>query len=1051
MENLNLNNYDIEISDVFKTAVDKYGNNQVISDDLGSITYKELYKMSLSLASRLVRLHSWKDQVIVAVDLPKDRNLFILLLAIYQAGGVFLPISRTSPKHRLISMIEEGKADIFISDSNDRFEIVEFNIQKIPIQPLIDNLIMEKPLVKTSIGKKDNLAYIMFTSGSTGKPKGIMVTHSSVIHMAQACYSRFFNLPEDVNIETLRKMTKEYIRIGILCDLSFDPSVVQLYMALFFGHCIVPVPDEIKRSQWELSQYWKRQKVEMCDITPTHLNQVLSYYEKDTEGLFLPKNIVSVGEPFSLEFLKKIFNIKDIQVQNVINAYGPTEVTVYCNVKVYNRNQLDKVKHISVGKPLVDYRINILDETGKPVPQGKTGEIYVTSKFLSLGYVSRKDLTEQSFLPDINGSPYMMYKTNDCGRFDENNELICMGRNDDQIKIRGHRIELGEIENVLIRNEFFKEVHVLSKKNNENIDQIIVFYKENKIDEDSIREEMKEFLPEYMMPKHYIQVEEFIRNNNGKLDKRHLLEKVKFNDITTNVENDNQILNICRNILQNENLLMEDSFFKQGATSLDVFILNSNVYNQWGIVLDNSRIYKCKTIKEIDDLIQESVNISKSNSLGKDNYLPKEEMVQATEFQRKILRSEKRVRKSNKIDKPLFNVVYRVSHTNYIDGRQLKYAMGKMVERHRILRSYFFTQYETVYIKSQSKGVVDFFYIKVENLREVDFSSYNKNFLANSLPLFSIILFEDKRKNQEMLFSFHHGIFDYLSLNVFLNEIFRLYYDISLQHNVYDFFEYRKDIEKFNKKELKEFWTEYLKDRIKPVSFLGSGENTRMRLNKDETFSIIKRGLNDYETSALRNICKILEISVFNFMSTVLAQILYDDTKQKDLLIATIQHGRMRKFPQASNCIGLFGELLPLRFQFKDDMTIEGILKNQQNILNQTLKNQGLGMNELYLMQDFDERIKGEFFKVAINYQTDYRCELPEDKGSVYAKEIGEFPELIPMHIRVIEHKDDMTINFISADSIYIDRDIERIAKLYLNSTRTWIRVLMQRRSAEFI
>ncbi len=1039
--------YDLGIAGAFRTAVDKYKNNIAISDADGTLTYQEMYEMSLRIASRLSKLEGWNREVIVAVDLPKSRELILLMMAIYQAGGAFLPIARTSPKMRMISMLQDGRAEIFISDSNDRMDTLDFNIKKVPLCNLISNLMEETPVSENISEQRGNkLAYVMFTSGSTGKPKGIMVLQSSVVHIARACYSRFFGLPEDASIEKLQTITKEYIKIGILCEFSFDPSVVQMYMALFFGHCVVLVPDEVKRSQWQLIEYWKNQKVDMCDITPTHLKHILLYFENDKEKLFLPGNIVSVGEPLSLALLKKL--LSSGQVDNVINAYGPTEVCVYCNAKVYNSKDISGIKHVSVGKPLDEYRIYILDQYGKPLDQGEIGEIYTASRFLSLGYIGREDLTQKSFFKDTLESGHMMYKTNDCGKFDDTGELICLGRNDDQIKIRGHRIELSEIENVLVNCGLFEEVHVLAKEDEDSQKQIIAFYRGQRVDEETINKKLGEYLPEYMLPKLFVQVERFITNTNGKLDKADLLSRIEFKKSVSNSKDERNILELCRNVLNNEAVSIQDNFFEQGATSLEVFVLNTRIYQEWGVVLNNSLLYECETIEQIGNLIQSELNKSHSDT---SNIINKEEAVKATEFQCKILRSENQLYKNKSFDKfskkfPPFNVVYRVSHSNYLENEQFKSAIESMSERHRILRSRFYSNNGNVRIKSENKAVTDYSYLVVDDIEKVDFYDYIRRFICTELPLFQVLLFEDRNKNQEILLNFHHGIFDYLSLSIFLNEIFMLYYNMQLPPYNYDFYEYRKELVKSDNALLQEFWNKYLQNRPKSVGFPGDGENKRMKIKKDETFSGIKHELNNDEIIVLRKICKEMKISLFNLTSTVLAQILYESTGQSDICIGTIQHGRMQQLSGVSNSIGLFAELIPLRFMFHSNQSVQDKLLIQQKLLDQTLKNQGLGMHDFYLMQDFEERLKGDYFKVVINYHTDYRSVLPQGKGDLCAVEIGQYAESIPLYIQITEHKDSMTLYFLFADSIYLDSDKKRISEEYLSCLEKWLKCLTNER-----
>jgi len=1040
------------IAGVFQSAVKKYKNQPAISDLSGTLTYKELDDMSSRLASRLLRFNSWSEDVVIAVDLPKEKDTIILLLAIYKAHGVFLPIARSCPQKRMISMIEQGDARILITDSAERAESVEQHIETIYLHDVIKNLSVEEPYRHTiGCNRGKALAYIMFTSGSTGKPKGIMVSQQSVVHIAYSCYSRFFGFSEEAEFEQLQELTKEYLKIGVLSDFSFDPSVVQLYTALFFGHCIVPIPEEIKKSQWELSNFWRRYKVDVCEITPTHLKHILQYFEKKEEKLYLPQIIISVGEPLTVQSLQNIFRYWEKGVKKVINAYGPTEVCVYSHAKVYTHKEVNSIKEITVGKPLKGYKVSLLNDKKEAVTQGELGEIYTISQYLSLGYIKNEEMTQKAFLV-INNTDGRMYKTNDLGILKNNGEYLCLGRSDDQIKIRGHRIELGEIENVLKEYGDFSDIRVLAKEDDKQQKYIIAFYLGTPKNEKEFKCIFKNYLPEYMIPNQFIHLECFPINDNGKINRQKLLQMIDVNNKLPSVQTKQSLVAICREILKDNLLTGADNFLHNGATSLEVFILNTRVFHEWGVVLDNEEIYKSDTIWQIQELIEYKLSIQNGKDSKTKGNLPKPDIVKATEFQCKIIRSENRVYKNRRLEAdtinipqmPPYNVVYRIKHSQYIDSEKLGVAIGKMLKRHRILRSCFLVKDGVVYIRAEKEGKMDFSYLVVEDINKLELSVYTHEFRFSSLPLFQIVLFEDRQQKQELLLNFHHGIFDYLSLSVFLNELFRLYYQIPMKQPDNDFFDYRIKYMEVAKTKQNEFWKQYMHNRPLSIGFQGNGENQRLKVRKQEKFIGLQQNYDVNTMNRMKEICTREKISMFTLTSVILAQILSDWVKQQELCIGTILHGRMSNVPGVSNMLGLFAELMPLRYEIYPDESIRNKLQRHQKSLEDVLENQGLGMNELYLLQDCEERFKGDYFKLIINYHTDFSCSLPNGKGCVTAEEIGQYPEEVPLYIQIREYNEGINFHFLYAESIYIKEDVENIMKDYTNCLNKWMEILMK-------
>ncbi|MCR4945293.1 MAG: amino acid adenylation domain-containing protein, partial [Clostridium sp.] len=550
------------IAEVFMSSARMYKDRIAISDLYGEMSYKDLDIYSSCLARRLISLSYWKEDIVVAVDFPKGREVILLILAIYKAGGVYLPLNENYPPKRIANMMKISNSTLIIAKKKERISEVikeiDIKVNFIKWEELNKDIgceLQDESYTKFKIKNPSKIAYIMFTSGSTGEPKGVIVSQRSVINSAIACHNRFFELPEDTGLYESRKNSKEILNIGLLSDFSFDPSVVQMYIALFFGNCIVPIPDDVKRSQKLLCEYWKKQKVHVCEITPTHLKYLLSFYKDKKGELYLPSTIVSVGEPLPSEMVSNIFKVQDKKNAKVINAYGPTEICVYSNAKVITRSNFIEHEKIGVGKPLSGYRVYILDENLKKVSLGEEGEIYIGGHYLSDGYIGRDDLTKKSFLKDLLVSEDKMYKTGDLGKYIGNGEYICLGRNDDQIKISGHRIELGEVERVFKNKLFIDEVHLLVRSDSNNEKQILAFYTGKELDVSEAKKELEKFLPNYMVPKFIIRLERFKLNANGKLDRNNMLEAYKKYSLEREIKIDNSsVLSICKYILEKNDL-----------------------------------------------------------------------------------------------------------------------------------------------------------------------------------------------------------------------------------------------------------------------------------------------------------------------------------------------------------------------------------------------------------------------------------------------------------------------------------------------------------------
>lgn len=1011
------------IIDVFERAVSLFSDRVALRDEKGELSYKELAKEVKSKALGLKNLLEWHEDICVAMDLPKSRAAIITLLAIYKAGGILVPIPIDCPIYRVKSIIRQTQAELIITEKDVLYNIKSINPE------LIQTTTLEYVMESRTNSRSESLAYIMFTSGSTGEPKGIMVNQKSVINIAYACYKRFFGWTKETCIYDLQNNVAESMTIAILADFSFDPSIVQLFMGLFFGNCVVPVPDGIKRSQWQLSSYLSQMQVDCMDITPSHLKHILSFYDNGPKDLFLPKFIVSVGEPLTIELLKwlKKFDTTDL----VINAYGPTEICVYCTAKSYKVSACEKLTSVTLGKALDGYEIYILDADGKEVNVGETGEICVASPFISLGYIGKDELTKKSFvrLPLI--SRYMIYRTNDLGFKDDDGEILCRGRADDQIKIAGHRIEIGEIEEVIKAHTSIKNIKVLVSQSQVEEKKLITFYTGQKQVDKYFVNLLKEYLPTAMIPKTYIYIDEIPLNANGKIDRKKLLE---FHENTYVINNDNSVENIIAEILNLQEVSLEDNFFEKGATSLDMFLFNTKIYNLYGVLMDNEKLLNCRTIGDIKELVN-CLMLDNSNHVE----LKGKASVLCSEFICQIIRSETKFKKMQNNDEvlPPYNIIFKIKLSELLDGDRIKRALKILINRHRILRSCFVCRDEKVYLESVEENKIDFNHFSSDDtfvlVHEI------RHFKYNETPLFQVLLIDKDDLTQELILNFHHGIADQISVEIFINELFRVYNGYELPQSKIDYFEYIKMFKSYDNEITKDFWRKYLEQRNKSVGFKGSGENKRMKVNNYEKYGVCKFAIDGDDYDNMNLLLKKYKLNAFTLFSLSLAYLLYKESGQNDLVIGTVLHGRSNHILGASYVIGMLAQMLPIRFIFDEEESFHDMIINAKRNIEGVLKHQDIELCDIYLMQSFEERLKGEYFKIIVNYNEGVRLDNNLFEGEIQSEELGENIGQIPLYLYICKKAGVYSMTIKYALSIYHSNDVEDISQRYIENMRLFM------------
>jgi amino acid adenylation domain-containing protein/non-ribosomal peptide synthase protein (TIGR01720 family) len=454
-----------------KTVVDLIEAQVIKSPDATALvfndeqfSYQQLNEKANQLAHYLIG-KAVKDEMLVPICIDRSIEMMVAILAVLKAGAAYVPIDPEYPLERISYMLEDTAAAFVLTNQHNRIKLpASTAVTFIDVYSEID-AIEKCPIynLKKDI-KATQLAYIIYTSGSTGNPKGVMIEHGSLLNYLLNNSTKYIGTPDS--------KAGSYIHLSY----TFDASITAIFMPLIFGK---PVVIGAKQSvdAFEDSNLLKYAPYDFIKITPSHLELILPKF-KALGNTLLTETLVIGGEAL-LPAQFDSFIAAGIDV-NIINEYGPTEATVGCTTYAFKTiADAEKIKHgISIGKPIDNVVIYILNELNELVPVGVKGEICIGGYGVARGYLNKETLTAEKFIYDtFSAHPgKKIYKTGDVGRWLPDGTIEYFGRLDDQIKIRGYRVELGEIENVLQQCELVSQGVVLGKTDAEGSKRLVSYY-----------------------------------------------------------------------------------------------------------------------------------------------------------------------------------------------------------------------------------------------------------------------------------------------------------------------------------------------------------------------------------------------------------------------------------------------------------------------------------------------------------------------------------------------------------------------------------------------
>jgi amino acid adenylation domain-containing protein len=567
--------------------------------DSEQLTYKQLEKLVNQMANYFFA-EGLRPGQIVAVSMDRSPKLIISLFAILQCGAAYLPLDPKFPTARLNYMFQDSDASFLVTTASllssgpncSKTILIEDAFS------VLDNFPEKRILVTVP---HQAVAYLIYTSGSTGKPKGVAVTHRNLVNFI-FCMA----LKPGININD---------KLLSITTISFDIAGLELFLPLIKGASLVFADYETTRDGHILLRLLKEKEITILQATPTTWQLLLD------SGWETPLALKALcgGEAMPLNLARQLISKCD----SLWNMYGPTETTIWSITKQI----LEEDEVITIGLPIGNTQIYLMNELGQAVVPGSVGEIVIGGDGVTQGYWKRPELTNEKFIPNpfskkVNS---ILYRTGDLGKLLANGEFQCLGRIDNQVKIRGHRIELGEIEATLNSILGIKQSAVIVSKYFGNEDKLVAYLKcdEQLLDEKLIHNELSKILPEILLPSKYILVDDFPITPNGKIDKKNLpVFKYKrpvsaplFKKPNTQLEKD--IAKIWREELQIPNIGIDDNFFDLGGSSILAQKVSSLMRKRLLIELPVSKIYIHPTIGELSIILGENRSEEKVFELKK--------------------------------------------------------------------------------------------------------------------------------------------------------------------------------------------------------------------------------------------------------------------------------------------------------------------------------------------------------------------------------------------------------------------------------------------------
>jgi len=729
------------------------------------ITYEQLNARATALACYLAALGVGPD-VVVGICTDRSVEMVVGLLGILKAGGAYVPLDPSYPADRLQFMIRDAKMPVLLTQTHLRDNLPAMKSKVVCIDEALKLSPSTAPAPQPALSD-ENLAYVIYTSGSTGRPKGVMITHGCIRNHMAWMQQEFPLTAED--------------RILQKTAFSFDASVWEFYAPLLAGATLVVARPGGHQDPEYLLDTVQKQEITVLQLVPTQLRMLLQ--QPDVAQCFSLRRMYCGGEALGQDLVHDLY--QHLPWVKLYNLYGPTEATIDATCGSCGEGECGL--SAPIGRPIANTQVFVLNNEMAPVPAEMKGELYIGGAGLARGYLDRPELTAERFVPNpFSGeSGARLYKTGDKVMLrSEDANLIYMGRLDDQVKIRGYRIELGEIESVLNALSEIRQAVVLVREDEPGEMRLVAYLVGKdiqKLNINALRNELKERLPEYMVPGALVQLQEIPLMPNGKVDRKSLpkpeVEEQHYSG-RPHDEEEEILAQIFAGVLKLDRIGLEDDFFEIGGHSLLATQVISRVRNAFAIDLPLPALFESPTISGLVQHVRAARGVKRVSappvtSIRRDRPLP-------------LSYAQQRLWFLDQLDpgSPAYNMTFGLRLIGNLDRSALAYSMTEVARRHETLRTCFPVKdgvpcQEIAPPSSFQPAEIDLRHLpSAEREREAQnvlAGEAARSFDLATGPLFRLHLVQMDEMEHLLILTMHHIISDGWSLRVMARDIAEYY------------------------------------------------------------------------------------------------------------------------------------------------------------------------------------------------------------------------------------------------------------------------------------
>ncbi|MBO5778441.1 MAG: amino acid adenylation domain-containing protein [Clostridia bacterium] len=882
------------------------------------MTYGSLLRRGSQYAAALSGAEAGQEKL-AAILLPRKFDLYAALIGSLEAGFGYLLLSESLPTERIKTILSQSHADILITDEKGKLRLSDCDIPMI-LSNSVDKLDLrakERPS-DSADAPGDRLAYVVYTSGSTGEPKGVEITQRNLLNLAQ-------------------EMESVYGQGAVLsvCNVGFDAFMLESIVALLNGKTIVLPTDNDLEDPERLASLMNGYAVGFFSITPSRLSALLQS-EEFRKVMWRMESIVCGGEQFPPELLKKL---KAYTNAKIYNQYGPSETTVAVSMK-----ELSHTDKITVGSPMGNCKLYVLDRWMNPLPIGGSGRLFVGGTCVGRGYRNLPELTEKVFCDNPFVSDDRLYDTGDLAYWTPNGEVVLTGRADRQVKLHGLRIELQEISACL---ESYPDVSMAYAKICEiNGHAILGAYYTSALplNEADLLSHAATYLPQYMIPAFIMRVSGFATTANGKVDESALPIPEQSYDLDNGITTPTAeiIVSIFQKVLAGDTIGAHSDYFLCGGNSLNALECIIQIEEQLHKKIRIADLYACRTAARLAQMIDGETPKALSPVLDRPSECALQKAPKLQEYPLTPIQQGIYVQSVLDPTGLAYNMPGLFILEEAPDTDQLTKAFTKVIQDDPIFRTAFVQT--TNGVGARVSDEVDFsLQIISADCLETACTAFVQPFDLTKAPLLRAALWQSPEGQYYLLMDSHHIIGDGISTPVVLQRLSRAYRGEMLQSkwNFYDYVHTAQSQREHTSKEL-DYWQSQLQNLPDPLTLPTDFPRSQKFDYKGGEWEFL---LPAADSEALTKFCQEQGYSEFALCLAAYGLLLSAISGNYDLIIGTPVAGR--NYTQSNEICGPFINTLPLRLTLSPKSTVTEWLKHVQNQIVGLLDHQKIGLEDI--------------------------------------------------------------------------------------------------------